>query len=71
MADPNDMNVKPEDMGEGNYRAARDYDAAQAEFASDEDRVEDAARDAEEALGGPEAEELEAAEAEGKSHAKG
>lgn len=59
------------EFGEGNYKAAREYDEAQAAFAKDGTRVEEAARDAEEALDGPEAEELAEAEAEGKSHAKG
>ena len=58
------------EYGEGNYKAAREFDEAQAEFVKDEERVEEAARDAEEALDGPEAEELEAAEAEARSHAK-
>ncbi len=61
---------KPGEYGEGNYKAAREFDAAEAEFVKDTDRVEKAARDAEEALDGPEAAELEAAEEEGKSHAK-
>ncbi len=58
-------------QGEGNYKAARDYDEATSAFAKDENRVEKAAKDAENALDGDEAQELERAEAEGKSHAKG
>ena len=59
-----------EEIGEGNYKAAREYDEAQAAFAADKGRVEKAAKDAEQALDGPEAAALSAAEAEGKSHAK-
>ncbi len=58
------------EKGEGNYKASREFYEAQNEFVKDEARVEEAARDAEEALDGPEAEELEAAEAEARSHAK-
>ncbi|MDB5673002.1 MAG: hypothetical protein JWO25_3961 [Alphaproteobacteria bacterium] len=59
------------EFGEGNYKAAREFDEAQAEFVKDEDRVEAAAKDAEAALEGPEGDELRAAEEEAKSHAKG
>jgi hypothetical protein len=61
----------PDEKGEGNYKAAREYDEAQAAFAADKTKVEKAARDAERALDSDEAAELDAAEAEGKSHAKG
>jgi len=57
--------------GEGNYDAAREYDDAVTKHAKDEDKVKAEARDAKEALDGPEREELEKAEAEGRSHAKG
>lgn len=57
--------------GEGNYKAARDYDEAASTFAKDKDRVEKAAKEAENAIEGDEAGDLERAEAEGKSHAKG
>lgn len=56
--------------GEGNYKAARDYDAAATATAKDKAKVEKAAREAEDALDSPEAATLEAAEEEGKSHAK-
>ena len=59
-----------DEMGEGNYRAARAFDQAQAAFVKDKDRVEKAAKDAKQALEGPEGEELRAAEAEAASHAK-
>ena len=65
-----DGTVDEKDMGEGNYKASREYDEAQAAFAKDKDRVEKAAKDAEAALDSPEAEELAKAEAEGRSHAK-
>jgi len=64
------MTVDKKDMGEGNYKAAREFDKAETDFAADKERVAKAARDAEKALDGPEAEEMQAAEAEGKSHAK-
>jgi hypothetical protein len=58
------------EYGEGNYKAAREYDDAAHATASDQDKVERAARDAEQALDGDEAEELKRAEEEGRSHAK-
>jgi hypothetical protein len=57
-------------QGEGNYDAAREYDEAVTKHAKDQKKVEAEARDAEEALEGPEREQLEKAEAEGRSHAK-
>jgi hypothetical protein len=60
----------PDVQGEGNYKAAREFDKAEAAFAADKARVEKAAKDAEKALDGPEAADLAAAEAEGRSHAK-
>jgi hypothetical protein len=54
--------------GEGNRTAAREYNDAQRRFVSD-GKVEPAARDAEQALEGPEQEALRAAEAIGKSRA--
>jgi hypothetical protein len=65
-----DGTVDRKDMGEGNYKASRDYDAAQSAFAKDKKRVEKAAKDAEAALDSSEAAELEKAEAEGRSHAR-
>ncbi|MDB5410044.1 MAG: hypothetical protein JWL84_4956 [Rhodospirillales bacterium] len=56
--------------GEGNKTAARHYDKAQAEFAKS-GKVADAARQAREAVDGPEGKELEKAEATGKSHSAG
>ena len=54
MADNNQI------QGEGNYDAARRYDKEQAEFAKS-GKVEQKAREAEEALDGPEGEDLEKA----------
>jgi hypothetical protein len=56
--------------GEGNKTAARHYNEKTEEFAKS-GRVEEKARAAEEALDGNEKQELEHAEAEGKSHAAG
>ena len=56
-------------QGEGDYDAARRYDKASREFA-DSGRVEPAAHDAAPS-DASEAEELERAEEEGKSHSKG
>lgn len=57
-------------QGEGNYDAAREYDEKVAAHAKDRAKVEAEARDAKKALDGPEREELERAESEGRSHAK-
>ena len=57
------------EYGEGNYKASREFNQAEAAFVKDKDKVRAAARDAERALD-TEAEELKAAEAEGKAHAK-
>ena len=59
------------EFGEGNYKASRDYDEGAHATAKETEKVERAARDAEQALDGDEAEELQKAEAEGRSHAKG
>ena len=63
--------VKDSDMGEGNYKATRDYNKGVAETVKDPGKIEEAARDAEQALDGEEAAEFERAEAEGRAHAKG
>lgn len=52
------------EKGEGNYTAAREFQDAQHEFAKDEDRVRDGAREAADALDGSEASELERARRE-------
>lgn len=56
--------------GEGNYKAARDYDEATTAHAQDKAKVKAEAEAAKKAVDGPEGEELRAAEEEGKSHAK-
>lgn len=50
-------------QGEGNYEAAAEFQAEQHEFAQNEAKVEEAAREAAEAIDGAEKAELEAAEA--------
>lgn len=66
----NAMNIKDGDKGEGNYRASREYNESAHATAQDQEKVKRAAEDAERALDGDEAAELERAEAEGASHAK-
>jgi hypothetical protein len=56
--------------GEGNKTAAREYNEAQKRFAQS-GKVEQKAREAEEALDGPEKEALQQAEAAGKRHSAG
>lgn len=68
MGDSSEKNEA--EYGEGNYKASREFDKAEAEFVKDKDKVRNAARDAEQALDGDEAEELKAAEAKAKAHAK-
>lgn len=50
--------------GEGNYKAARDFQSAQHEFARDKQKVRTAAEDAADALDGPDGAALERAERE-------
>jgi hypothetical protein len=57
----------PANEGEGNKTAAREYNEAQQRFV-EAGRVDEKAREAEQALDGPERPELEEAEAIGKSH---
>jgi hypothetical protein len=59
----------PKNEGEGNRTAARQYNEAQRKFV-ESGKVEPAAKDAEHALETDEAEALERAEKEGRSHAK-
>lgn len=56
--------------GEGSRSGARAYDQAAEKFANS-GKVEQKAREARQAVDGPEGKELERAEAEGKRHAKG
>lgn len=48
-------------QGEGDYVSARKYQKEQHAFAKDEGKVQQKAKEAEDALDGPEAQELEAA----------
>jgi hypothetical protein len=57
-------------QGEGDYEAARKYDADQAKFNAS-GKIDKAARDAEKAYEGKEGDELRRAEAEGKKHSHG
>jgi hypothetical protein len=68
QAKPQDPD-NPELQGEGNYVAGRRYDEAQRRFV-ESGQVDDAARKAK-PQNTREAEELDAAEQEGRSHAKG
>jgi hypothetical protein len=56
--------------GEGNYRAAREYDEGATAHARDKNKVKAEAEAAKKAMEGPERGALEAAEEEGKRHAK-
>ena len=51
-------------QGEGNYDAARRYRKAQEDFAKQTGKVDKAAHEAEDAIEGPEGEELERARQE-------
>jgi hypothetical protein len=60
-----------EEIGEGSYKGARDYaDSTKAFLKAEGKRVTTRARQAEKALEGEEGAALEAAEAEGRSHAR-
>jgi hypothetical protein len=59
----------PRNEGEGNRRAAKQYNDAQKKFV-ESGKVEKAAKDAEHALETDEAKELNRAEEEGRKHAK-
>lgn len=68
-ATPDGQEADPAMQGEGNRTAARRYNEDTTEFARS-DRVDDAARQAKPSSA-DEARELQQAEAEGKSHARG
>ncbi len=53
--------AKQQEYGEGNYKAGREYQKDQHAFAKDEDRVKRKAKEAADALKGPERENLEKA----------
>lgn len=56
--------------GEGNYKAARDYDEATTAHARDKAKVKAEAEAAKKAVDSDERNDLEAAEEAGKRHAK-
>lgn len=57
-------------QGEGDYRAAREYDAKVAAHAADSGKVKAEGKAARDALEGSEREALEKAEAEGRARAR-
>ncbi len=62
---------KPTVEGEGSYSGTRDYDKATGDFiAKNKDKIPGLAKDAEDALEGPEGAELREAEDKGKSKAR-
>ena len=64
-------NAAGEEIGEGSYKGARDYaDRTKAFLKTEGKRVTTRARQARKALEGEEGAELEAAEAEGREHAR-
>ena len=69
MADKTNPSVQKNE-GEGNKTAARQYNEAQRTFVQS-GTVEEKAREAEQALEGPEKETLQRAEAIGKRHSAG
>ena len=64
MAEPTQNTGSGKVQGEGDYESARKYQKEQSEFAKDAGRVEEGGKAAEEALDGPEGEELERARRE-------
>lgn len=61
-------NPAPENQGEGNRTAAKEYNERTKKFV-DEGKVEDSARAAADAVDSAEGEELRKAEKEGRKHA--
>jgi len=60
--------VQPQNEGEGSRTAAKQYNEATRKFV-ESGKVDKAAKDAEQAIEGDEAEELKRAEDEGRAHA--
>ncbi|NNC73749.1 MAG: hypothetical protein HKN78_12870 [Sphingomonadaceae bacterium] len=56
--------MKDENKGEGNYKASKDFQKDQHEFAKDSDKVDAKAREAADALKGEEGDALEKARKE-------
>ncbi len=70
-ADIKPAGAKDEIEGEGSYTAARNYDEKTEKFVADhKSDIPKMAHDAEDALDGPEGEELKQAEEEGKAKAR-
>ena len=66
-----DEPLKNADKGEGSYQGTRDYNQRTERFLDEQgNEVEDLARQAEQALDGPEGEELRRAEEAGKERAR-
>lgn len=61
-------NPAPENQGEGNRTAAKEYNERTKKFV-DEGKVEESAREAADAVDSAEGEELRKAEREGRKHA--
>jgi hypothetical protein len=70
MDDKQNPTAGSKNEGEGNKTAARQYNEAQKRFAQS-GKVEEKAREAEQALDGPEKDALQQAEAVGKRHSVG
>lgn len=67
---PENRSPQTGEHGEGNYKASREFDKKQKEFVEDNpELIKRKAREAAEALSGPEAEELKKAEAKGRKPA--
>lgn len=65
------MPVSDKIHGEGNYKAARDYDKRTEKFIHEKSaKIPTYAKDAKKALDGPEGDALRAAEARGKTKAR-
>jgi hypothetical protein len=70
MDDKQKTTASPQNEGEGNKTAARQYNDEQKRFAQS-GKVEEQAREAEQALDGPEKDALKRAEEVGKRHSAG
>jgi hypothetical protein len=70
MDDKQKTTASPQNEGEGNKTAARQYNDEQKRFAQS-GKVEEKAREAEQALDGPEKDALKRAEEVGKRHSAG
>ena len=71
MQDGVQTDVQNKVQGEGNYDAAREYDKGATEHARNQQQVKQEAEAARDAVEGKDGADLERAEAEGRSHARG